>query len=109
MMKTILVVLFLAAFALASDVKDLNAENFDSYVNGDVAAFVEFYAPWCGHCKRLAPEYEIVGSAFKKFSKKAIVAKVDCDTHKELCGTHGVSGYPTLKFFKAGDHKNPVP
>ena len=41
-------------------VQDLTSENFDEFVNEETAALVEFYAPWCGHCKRLAPEWEKV-------------------------------------------------
>jgi protein disulfide-isomerase A6 len=81
-------------------VLDLDESNFDSSI-GDKAAFVEFFAPWCGHCKKLAPEYEQVGETFAKFGSKVVVAKVDCDSHRELCQRFDVSGYPTLKFFAA--------
>jgi len=82
-------------------VKELTTEDFDTFVDGSKAAFVEFYAPWCGHCKKLVPEYEIVGDAFAKIPD-VIIAKVDADKHKDLGGRYGVKGFPTLKFFPKG-------
>eukprot|EP00850_Spirogloea_muscicola_P016788 SM000139S00105 [mRNA] locus=s139:114112:117500:- [translate_table: standard] len=83
-----------------SDVVVLTPDNFDEEVL-DKDALVEFYAPWCGHCKKLVPEYEKLATAFKKTPSVAI-AKVDCDTHKDLCARFDVSGYPTLKWFRSG-------
>jgi len=82
-------------------VVDLTPDNFDSVVDGSKGAFVEFYAPWCGHCKNLAPEYEVVGEAFDRESS-VVVAKVDADAHKELGSRFGVQGFPTLKWFPKG-------
>jgi protein disulfide-isomerase A6 len=82
-------------------VVDLTPENFDSVVDGSKHAFVEFFAPWCGHCKRLAPDYEIVGQAFEKFPE-VVIAKVDADQHKDLGSRFEVHGFPTLKFFPKG-------
>jgi len=96
-----LLVCLLFAVAIASDVKDLTPDNFDSIVDGSKDTFVEFFAPWCGHCKSLAPEYEIVGTAFAKIPS-VVVAKVDADAHKDLGSRFGVKGYPTLKFFPKG-------
>jgi len=101
-------VLALVALAVASDVRDLNPSNFDQWVDGSTGAFVEFYAPWCGHCKRLAPEYEIVGSTFARFKKNVVVAKVDCDSHKDLCARFDVKGYPTLNWFPKGETATPT-
>lgn len=58
--------------------------------------FVEFFAPWCGHCKSLAPEYEIAAAAFKPFASSAIIASVDADAHKALGTRFGVKGFPTV-------------
>lgn len=82
-------------------VVDLTPENFDSIVDGSKGAFVEFFAPWCGHCKSLAPEYEIVGEAFGK-EDSVVIAKVDADAHRELGERFDVHGFPTLKWFPKG-------
>jgi protein disulfide-isomerase A6 len=99
-MKATLVFAIFFAFA-SSAVVDLTPENFDSIIDGSKAAFVEFFAPWCGHCKSLAPEYEIVGEAFEKESS-VVIAKVDADAHRDLGGRFDVQGFPTLKFFPKG-------
>eukprot|EP00242_Pyramimonas_sp_CCMP2087_P007246 CAMPEP_0198203794 /NCGR_PEP_ID=MMETSP1445-20131203/7122_1 /TAXON_ID=36898 /ORGANISM="Pyramimonas sp., Strain CCMP2087" /LENGTH=155 /DNA_ID=CAMNT_0043875329 /DNA_START=50 /DNA_END=517 /DNA_ORIENTATION=- len=88
----------------------LNGDNFDEGLSDYEYVLVEFYAPWCGHCKSLAPEYEKAGLHFKKQWKKGsyknvALAKVDAteDNSKDLAEKFGVSGYPTLKIFKDGD------
>ncbi|XP_061969109.1 probable protein disulfide-isomerase A6 [Populus nigra] len=91
----------LAVSALADDVVVLTEDNFEKEVGQDRGALVEFYAPWCGHCKKLAPEYEKLGSSFKK-AKAVLIGKVDCDEHKGVCSKYGVSGYPTLQWFPKG-------
>lgn len=90
---------FTAAFGA---VVDLTPENFDSIVDGSKGVFVEFFAPWCGHCKKLAPDWEILASSFET-SKDVVIAKVDADAHKELGSKYDVHGYPTLKFFPKGE------
>jgi protein disulfide-isomerase A6 len=91
----------------ASAVKDLLPDNFDDIVlNSGKPALVEFFAPWCGHCKTLAPIYEELASAFESQSDKVTIAKVDADAHKELGRKWGVQGFPTLKWF---DGKSSTP
>ncbi|KAG3120012.1 putative protein disulfide-isomerase [Phytophthora idaei] len=95
----------LAAMALgvvtAGDVKVLTPDNFDEVVDGSKHVLIKFYAPWCGHCKSMAPTYETVATAFKK-ADNVVVAEVDADNHKELGSKFGVTGFPTLKYFPEG-------
>jgi len=83
-----------------SSVLILDPSNFDNEIGGDLPALVEFFAPWCGHCKSLAPEYEILAQSFAKSPVK--IASVDADKHRELGSRFGVSGFPTIKYFPAG-------
>ncbi|XP_003384600.1 PREDICTED: protein disulfide isomerase-like 2-1 [Amphimedon queenslandica] len=92
---------FLSLPLSQAGVVDLTSSNFDQVVDGSKAAFVEFYAPWCGHCKRLAPEYEKLGAAYEG-SNDVVIAKVDADADRTLGGRFGVRGFPTLKFFPKG-------
>ena len=86
--------------ALAASVNVLDPKSFDKVVfNSNKPALVEFYAPWCGHCKTLAPIYEELATAFSSFSDKVTVANVDADNHKDLGKKFGVTGFPTLKWF----------
>ena len=56
----------------------------------------------CGHCKRLAPEYEIAATELAASDPPIPLAKVDCPANSDLCGRFGVTGYPTLKIFRGG-------
>ena len=62
-------------------------------------ALVEFFAPWCGHCKTLAPVYEELANNFEFAKDKVTIAKVDADAEKDLGRRFGVQGFPTLKWF----------
>ncbi|KAK0361813.1 hypothetical protein LTR91_019956 [Friedmanniomyces endolithicus] len=86
--------------ASASSVKDLTPSNFDEIVlHSGKPALVEFFAPWCGHCKTLAPIYDELASHFASVADKVTIAKVDADAEKDLGRRFGVQGFPTLKWF----------
>ena len=85
-----------------SGVVDLTSNNFDHRVKDSNGVWiVEFYAPWCGHCKQLAPQYQKAAKALEGIVN---VGGINCDEQKQLCGQFGIQGFPTIKVF--GSNKN---
>ncbi|KAI1816737.1 disulfide isomerase [Poronia punctata] len=94
-----------AVVAAKSAVLDLIPDNFDQVVlKSGKPTLVEFFAPWCGHCKTLAPVYEELGQAYAS-SKDVQIAKVDADAQKSLGKRFGIQGFPTLKWFDGKSDK----
>ena len=91
-----------AAVASASDVYDLKTDTFSDFIKGHDLVLAEFFAPWCGHCKALAPEYEEAATTLKE--KDIPLVKVDCTEEADLCKDYGVEGYPTIKVFRGPDN-----
>jgi len=84
-------------------VKVLDRHNFDEVVmDKDKNILVEFFAPWCGHCKRLEPVYERLAKTFAD-EEDCIVAKVDAEYESAIAARHEVRGMPTIKFFSKGN------
>jgi len=97
----------LALYTKTGDVVILTSDTFDEMVvKDDTYWMVEFYAPWCGHCQSLAPEYEKAAKELKA-GGRAKLGAVDCDVEKDLCGTYAVKGFPTLMGFGADQKEKP--
>jgi thioredoxin 2 len=78
----------------------LNAANFDKHLTrSDIPLVVDFWAPWCGPCRMMAPYYE---QAAKEIEPKARLAKVNSDEEPALSARYGVRSIPTLVAFKRG-------
>lgn len=92
-------VCLLAFAACASEVLHLTEESFDDALQKHPVLLVQFYAPWCGHCKKLKPEYQ---KAAEALSGRAPLAAVDATKEVQLAEIYKVEGYPTLLFFRNG-------
>ena len=71
-------------------------------MNNQDAVFIKFFAPWCGHCKKLAPDWKKLAT---KLKGKVKIAEVDATVQTKLGSRFKIHGYPSLKFFAAGEEK----
>ncbi|KAG7096483.1 hypothetical protein E1B28_003913 [Marasmius oreades] len=82
----------------SGEVLVLDPENFESTIASG-PTFVKFFAPWCGHCKKLAPVWKQLAKALQQ---KLVVAEVNCENYGSLCTSQGIDGYPSLQYYTAG-------
>ena len=66
-------------------------------------AFIKFFAPWCGHCKKLAPVWKQLA---RHMQNKLTIAEVNCDDNSSFCKSQNIEGYPTLIFFDSNGVKS---
>lgn len=85
------------------DVVVLTDGNFSDFLESSGNVMVEFYAPWCGHCQALAPEYAAAATELK--DSDAVLAKVDATEENELAQKYEIQGFPTVLFFVDGVHR----
>eukprot|EP00184_Porphyridium_aerugineum_P007790 CAMPEP_0184692194 /NCGR_PEP_ID=MMETSP0313-20130426/775_1 /TAXON_ID=2792 /ORGANISM="Porphyridium aerugineum, Strain SAG 1380-2" /LENGTH=362 /DNA_ID=CAMNT_0027150007 /DNA_START=153 /DNA_END=1241 /DNA_ORIENTATION=+ len=93
---------------LVSKVVDLTAENFNKVVMDESkVVLVEFFAPWCGHCKSLKPKYDRLAEILDG-EESIVIAALDADANRELAESFDVKGFPTLKAFLPGKKDEPL-
>lgn len=85
-----------------SKVVVLTNDSFDNFLNENKFVLVKFYAPWCGHCKAIAPEFDKAAAKLSESGSEVKLAKVDATVEKDLGTKFAIEGYPTLLWFVNG-------
>lgn len=78
---------------------ELNKEQFNEYLNGDKPLLVDYWAPWCGYCRRIGPAYEKIA---EQYGKDMVVAKIDIDDEPLLAEREQIEVIPTLVLYRGG-------
>ncbi|NXT64904.1 PDIA2 isomerase, partial [Chaetops frenatus] len=86
----------------------LHEHNFARALSEHQLLLVEFYAPWCGHCQRLAPAFAQAATQLRNESSPARLGKVDATAQTALATEFGITSYPTLKLFRDGNRSHPL-
>ena len=81
----------------------LTIENFEEFVKSNPSVLVAFYAPWCGHCKAMKPDYNIAAKIMEQEKIQGKLAAVDATSEKQLASMFEVKGFPTIKYFQNGN------
>uniref|UniRef100_A0A915IUE0 Thioredoxin domain-containing protein n=1 Tax=Romanomermis culicivorax TaxID=13658 RepID=A0A915IUE0_ROMCU len=85
-----------------NDVVHLQDDTFDAFLSKNPSVLVMFYAPWCGHCKAMKGDYAESAKLLKEQNADGILAAVDATKAKQLAEKFGITGFPSLKYFKDG-------
>ncbi|XP_077996871.1 protein disulfide-isomerase A5-like [Glandiceps talaboti] len=86
-----------------TDVMFLSDDTFDDYIQTHSSVLVMFYAPWCGHCKKMKPEFDAAAAQMLDEEIQGSLAALDATKEREIGKRFDVKGYPTVKYFKDGE------
>ena len=78
---------------------NMKQEQFEQMTHSEQPALVDFWAPWCGYCRRIGPAYEKIG---EEYADSLAVGKINIDEEPQLAGAEGIKVIPTLVLFRNG-------
>ena len=86
---------------MAGNTMELTDASFDEMVhNTEVPVLVDFWAPWCGPCRAMAPAFDALADAY---GDRMVFAKCNVDENQDVANRYGIKAIPTLKIFNGGD------
>lgn len=84
---------------MSENITELDQSNFETFIASNATVLVDFWAPWCGPCKAIAPILEELST---ELSESVKIGKVNVDNNSDLASQYEVRAIPTIKIFKEG-------